>query len=255
MPRVSVLITTYNRPQMLEKAIDSVLNQSFQDFEILLLDDNSSMPQQLAILDKYKNHPKIIFYKSDVKNEDRTKTVRYADMINIGFTMLHGEFVTYLCDDDYFFPNRLEVMVNYLDEHPEVSVVYGRQRMIRMFDDREIASSTRDAEKVLQFPNTLVDHSSVMHRASCIKVVGNWPNDKHLWGAADGAYWEKLAKAGFYFYPIQKVLDVHIYHEGSWTGAGRWQSLKYGGAPEGAVVLNEEGTLATFSVEEQEAAT
>jgi spore maturation protein CgeD len=234
---------------MLEKAIQSVLNQTYQDFEILLMDDNSKMPQQLAILDKYKNHPKVIFYQSDVKDEDRVKTVRYADLVNIAFTMLHGEFVTYLCDDDYFFDYRLKTMVDYLDEHPDVSVVYGRQRMIRIFDDREIASSTRDAEHVLDNPNTLVDHSSVMHRASCIKVCGNWPNDKGLWGAADGAYWEKLAKAGFLFYPIKKVLDVHIYHEGSWTGAGRWQSLKYGGAEPGSVVLDS-GATAQFVVEE-----
>ena len=58
MPLVSVIIPNYNHEKFLQQRIDSVLNQTFQDFEVILLDD-SSIDESLEILNKYENHPKV----------------------------------------------------------------------------------------------------------------------------------------------------------------------------------------------------
>ena len=128
MVRVSVLLTTYNRPDFLRKAIDSVLTQTFQDFELLVLDDNSDNKQQQQILLEYWNKPKVIIYKSNVQPEKRQATVRYATLINEGFKISKGEFIAYLCDDDFWFPQKLEKMVAFLDSNPDKHCVYGQQK-------------------------------------------------------------------------------------------------------------------------------
>ena len=109
-PLVSVLLTSYNRPKMVQEAIESVLNQTYQNFELIILDDNSSEETQ-KVLSRYLNGSKVKFYKSDVKDEDRWKEARYAVLFNVGLKMAKGELITYLCDDDYFLPQRLERMV------------------------------------------------------------------------------------------------------------------------------------------------
>ena len=80
MPKVSILLTTYNRPKMLKKALDSIFSQTCQDYEIILLDDNSNNSEQLELLKWCKNceyKDKIISIVSDVKFDDRIKKTRY----------------------------------------------------------------------------------------------------------------------------------------------------------------------------------
>lgn len=227
MPKVSVIITTYNRPQMLDQAIKSVLEQEYTDWECLIMDDNSDSPEQLEVLTKYWNAPGVIIYKSNVKKEDRKATARYATLINKALDMAQGEYITYLCDDDYYYPDRLSKMVKFFEEHPEASVVYGHQRVVKIENGIETATSTRapDPKYAFENANCLVDHSSVMHRKSASDAVGKWDDSQDWWGGADGQYWEKLGKAGFNFHEIPVVLDAHIIHDGSWTREAKWKYL------------------------------
>lgn len=223
--KVSVLLTTYNRPEMLKKAVESVLNQSFTDYELIILDDNSDNILQRAYLAACTDLENIRVIRSTVSPEDRKKTTRYATMVNIGLKEAQGEYIAYLCDDDYFEPTKLELMVKYLDEHPEVSVVYGKQRIVQLVNGQEVpyAGIFREATEVKTNASCQVDHSSVMMRRNLVEKVGYWDDDPGWWGSADGVYWDKLNQAGFYFYPIDVVTDTHVYHDGSWTKDGRWE--------------------------------
>ena len=127
MPRISVILTTYNRPKRLKQAIESVLNQTFQDFEILLMDDKSDNLEQLQLLEKYKSREKLRLFISDIRDEDRSKTVRYSALINIAFQHAKGEFIAYLCDDDRFTSDRLQRFVDKFDAEPDVHFIGGDQ--------------------------------------------------------------------------------------------------------------------------------
>lgn len=207
MPRVSVLLTSYNKPQYLDQAVQSVLSQTWRDFELLILDDNS----EGVDLDRYRSHPLCRVWVSDVRPEERFERVRYAVLANVGLQMARGEYITYLCDDDYYLPQRLARMVERLDQGCEV--VYGSQRLIH--DDREIG--VRAATEVLSDAFCRVDHSSVMHGRRVALEVGGWDEDKAHWRWADGIFWRKLNAAGHDFHPIPEVLDVHRYHDQSIT--------------------------------------
>jgi len=182
---VSVLLTSYNRPKMVKEAIESVLNQTYRNFELIILDDNSDR-ETLDVIYQYLKSPvgkKIVFLK-----------------------LAKGKFITYLCDDDLYLANRLEKMVEFFENNPEARVCYGRQKCINLETKEE---SIRQPDIILNDPAFCVDHSSVMHYKSCIDEVGYW--DTKDIRASDAYFWRKLG-AKFPFYPILEVLDVHRYH-------------------------------------------
>jgi spore maturation protein CgeD len=205
---------------MLKKAVESVLNQTFQNFELIIIDDNSSDPEQIEYLHQiWGTYPgKVMLYTTQVREEDRLKTVRYATNVNYGLQVALGEYVTYLCDDDYYLPERLEKMVKFLDENPDKHVVFGNQRTVYIKPDgTEEEGAVREHKQPLDNADCMVDHSSVMHRRACYLKVGGWDDSPEHWGHADGLYWKKLGEAGYTFYPLGEVTDVHVYHDGSWT--------------------------------------
>lgn len=221
-PRVSVLLTTYNNPMFLE-ALESVKIQTYKEYEILVLDDNSSGPDQPSVPSgSWKN---IRYYKSNVRDEDRWKTARYAVQVNMGLKLATGEFIAYLCDDDLWMPDKLETVVNFLDSHPEATVVCGFQEKQQLGDGPEqpgirdykgTLSPVQDYFVMKTDPAFVVDHSSVVHRWPIKGGEAGWPTRADL-RCADALYWRKLYQAGNEFYVIPKVLDIHRYHNQSWS--------------------------------------
>lgn len=206
MPSVSVILTSWNKPDYLQEAISSVLAQTYRDFELLILDDNSDNTER--VLSRYRGHPKCRVWVSDVAPAERPLRVRYAVLANVGLKMARGHYVTYLCDDDLYLPHRLERMVERLDRG-DCLVVYGSQRLVQ--DGREIG--VRPANEVLSDAYCRVDHSSVMHVKSAAERVGGWDESPEHWRIADAVFWRRLNQAGHAFHPIPEVLDVHRFND------------------------------------------
>lgn len=220
MPRASIILTTYNRPERLERAIESVLSQTFKDFELLLMDDNSDDPKQIEVLNKYKDYDRINLHISDVEDEDRSKSVRYSVLINEAFKVAKGEFIAYICDDDRFEPDRIERFIHKFDLEPDVHFIGGDQICVieRNGLEEPMPNHVRTQTTVNSNPNCQVDHTSVMHRSSVLEKVPQWKEDPTYWGSADGEFFEELGKAGFPMHPLLgHPTDTHVYHDGSWT--------------------------------------
>lgn len=205
-PRVSVLLTSYNRPAMLAEAIQSVLDQTFTDFELIVLDDNSSDPGVPQLLASLWNEPRIVVVKSDVTAQDRPRRTRYATMINMGLAVARGEYVTYLCDDDLYYPTRLEVMLAVAEQGHDV--VYGTQNLIH--DGR--VTGQRVAARPLTSARCIVDHSSVLHTREAAIKAGGWDDSPEHWAQGDAAFWDRLTAAGYEFWPVGEVTDAHRFH-------------------------------------------
>lgn len=221
MPRVSVLLTTYNNP-MVWNALYSVESQTFKDYELIYLDDNSPADYLIDELIWSNPWPRMRYYKSNVRDEDRWKTARYAVQVNMGLKLATGEFIAYLCDDDLWLPNKLGTVVNFFDEHPKANVVCGFQEKQQLGDGPEQAG-IRDYGITRKGPGSLgrdpafvVDHSSVVHRWPLKGGEDGWPTRADL-RCADALYWRQLYQAGNEFYVIPKVLDIHRYHNQSWS--------------------------------------
>ena len=113
MPVVSVLMPTYNAEKYLKEAIDSILNQTFTDFEFLIIDDNSK-DKTKKIIGKY-NDKRIKLIKGPQKG--------LAAALNCGIKKAQGKYIARMDADDISLPARLEKQVNYLEAHPEITVL------------------------------------------------------------------------------------------------------------------------------------
>lgn len=114
-PKITVYITSYNYEKYIEKAIQSVLHQTLQDFELLIFDDGST-DNSREIIKKYENHPKIkVIYQ---ENQGMPKTCNKA------LGMAQGDYIIRLDADDYFDENILLVLSHILDTKPDVGLVY-----------------------------------------------------------------------------------------------------------------------------------
>ncbi len=113
-PIVSVILPTYNRAQFLWDAIYSVLNQTFSGFEIIVVDDGSTDNTE-QIIKKFLD-PRIIYIKQINQGRSHAR--------NTAIKVSRGKYITFLDSDDLYLPNKLEIQVNYLNNHKKVDMVY-----------------------------------------------------------------------------------------------------------------------------------
>lgn len=214
MPKVTVVLTSYNKPGMVGQAIESVLRQTLQDFELIICDDNSCEATK-EIIRSYLPDPRLVYFQSDVKEEERWEKCRYAFLINQALKMVKGEYISYLCDDDIYYPKRLEMMSKELDEDPQKMIVYGKQKVVRLSGRLfGVTTGIRDTVGITREAGGKVDHNSIMHRKECSDKVGGWDDRKECWDNADEHFFKRLNKY-WPFYPIDEVLDEHRLHKRS----------------------------------------
>lgn len=118
---VSVIIITFKRAQFITRAINSVLNQTYQDFELIIVDDNNPntiyRKQLEDIMKQYKDNDKIKYIQHECnKNGSAAR--------NTGIKEARGEYIAFLDDDDYYMPDRLEILVNSLSKNKEYNAAY-----------------------------------------------------------------------------------------------------------------------------------
>jgi GT2 family glycosyltransferase len=117
---VSVFIPSYNYARYLGAAIDSIIAQTYQDWELVIVDDASS-DDSPAIIERYRRR-----YPDRIRSVLLDKNVGQSEASNIGFRMLDGEFIAPLAADDVARPERLAEGVAYLRRQPNVAAVFSR---------------------------------------------------------------------------------------------------------------------------------
>lgn len=113
IPRVTVIIPTFNRAEYVNTAVDSVLRQSMQEFEIIIVDDGST-DDTAERLRKYGSKISYI----------RTNNQGFALARNTGLQAARGKYIAYLDSDDEYLEHKLEIQAGLLDEYPEIGLVY-----------------------------------------------------------------------------------------------------------------------------------
>jgi len=151
-PLVSILMPVYNTAPYLREAMDSMLSQTFSDFELIVLNDCSPDNAE-EILDTYDD-PRIVRYKGE-------KNVGLSNVLNTGIDMSHGKYIARMDSDDISLPNRFQVQVDYLERHPEIDLVSAAMQLFGGRD--EVWIREQDPEKVKI--NALF-HSPVLHASS-----------------------------------------------------------------------------------------
>ncbi len=115
MPKVSVLMPAYNAAQWIADAIESILRQTFSDFEFIIINDGSTDDTAQVVREYAARAPRIKFI-------DNQKNQGVAHIRNQLMDTATGEYVAFQDADDISHPNRLETQVRFMDAHPEISV-------------------------------------------------------------------------------------------------------------------------------------
>ena len=153
MPKVSVLMPAYNvKEEYLRKAVESILNQTFKDFEFIILDDCSD--RDIAPIIQSYNDNRIRFYRNE-------KNLGIAASRNKLMDLANGEYAAVMDSDDISLPERLEKQVAYMDSHPEVSIL---SAAYEIFPKREIVMHPENVTYLDLLQCSRVTHSAVMLR-------------------------------------------------------------------------------------------
>lgn len=120
-PFVSVIMPSYNHEKFITDAIESVLSQTYENYELIIIDDGSKDGSWNKIC-LYSDHPKIKFFRRE--NKGLVETLKELRML------ARGKYLTILASDDIFHENKLEVMVDLLENNPEAAICIGKTVVI-----------------------------------------------------------------------------------------------------------------------------
>ena len=209
MPKVSVLTSCYNsNAEYLKAHIESILNQTYQDFEYILLNDSPENKEIETIIKSY-NDKRIIY----VENE---KNLGIAESRNRLFKLSKGEYIANCDHDDVSFSYRLEKEVDYLDKNPDTGVVSGN--FIINFNNKSISHYPQTDYDIKT--NLVVRGCVVLHPASMIRksvlIENNIKWEKEYEPADDYRLWSRLIDKTE-FYNLPEPLVVYRVHENNTT--------------------------------------
>ena len=190
MPKVSVLIPLYKANNFIAETLDSVLNQKFTDFEIIVVDDCGN-DGSLEIVESYRQKDRRI----KVLNNDANHGIAYTR--NRGLDECAGEYIALLDDDDLMIGERLDKQVRFLDEHTDIGAVGGNAQWID--SEGKILRGTIDVEKnpleikmFLLFRNIL-NNSEMTFRKSVVDE-NEIRYSENCYGMEDFKFWIDFSK-------------------------------------------------------------
>ena len=225
MTLISVVMPVYNGEKYLREAIDSILTQSFNDFEFIIINDGSTDNSKL-IIDSFDDE-RIIYVEQ--KNKGLAKA------LNLGISYSKGEFIARMDADDISMPYRLMNQYLFFQSHPHISVVSGSFSYIDnngSYLGRSFAITNPFlVKKKLLNSGCIICHPSVMMRrkdfysvSGYSEIMGNRFTDYHLW--------VKFIKNGFKIQNMSEILikyriiDTAISSKFTLSNAGRKILLK-----------------------------
>ncbi|MGQ0557343.1 MAG: glycosyltransferase [Nitrospiraceae bacterium] len=198
-PLVSVIMPTHNRPQQLQRAVASVLAQTYQDFEIIVINDaGCDVESALAGLN----------------DAGRITSVRHAvnrglaAARNTGLKLARGKYVAYLDDDDRYLPDHLETLVGFLETHNERAAYTDAWRVHEQRQEDQYIETNRDVPYSYDFNATRLLISNyfpvltVMHERACLEAVGLF--DEALTSHEDWDLWIRISRR----YPFKHLKKV-----------------------------------------------
>ena len=224
MPRVSVVVPNYNHARFLRKRIDSILGQTFQDFELILLDDRSTDDSQ-AILKEYAADPRARLELNETNSGSPFK------QWNKGVRLTQGEYIWIAESDDYADARFLERTVPVLEEYPAVQFVFCRSRCVG--DDGQLqgygmttypedkqnrwsadfrADGREECRRYMARATYVQNASAVLFRKSAYERAGG--ADESLRICGDWKLWSSLMLAGEVAY-VAETLNYFRMHEAS----------------------------------------
>ena len=211
-------MAVFNGEQYLTEALDSVFCQTFTDWKLLVIDDGSTdrTPDILAAYAKFENRIRI------VKQANQGQTAA----LNKGLLLSKGVYLARLDADDTMHPNRLEMQIRFMDEHPEVVLVGTAVNYIdesgTVFNTKYVPCEHEAIQKAARRLNPFF-HSSVMFRRAVVSEIGGY-NPKYG-PAQDYELWIRLLSIGSVANLSQPMVNIR-YHDMQMSSSIRKRQIR-----------------------------
>ncbi|TBO45163.1 glycosyltransferase family 2 protein [Pedobacter kyonggii] len=167
-PKITAFIAAYNASDYIEESVSSILNQTFKDFELIIIDDGSTDDTALAV--KKFNDNRIRFLQNDVNKGLPFTRNRLLELAN-------GEYIAILDSDDIAYPDRFQLQLNFFSSHPEVALCGGHGTIINengIEADKKIIVPTDDSINMrMLFANSFIN-SSTMFKTEIFKALNGY---------------------------------------------------------------------------------
>lgn len=218
MPKISVIIPNYNHAQYLRQRLDSVFNQEFQDFEVIILDDNSK-DNSKEIIEEYRHNPKVSHV---IYNE--TNSGSPFKQWNKGFELAQGEYIWIAESDDWADSLFLKDLINFIGNNKSVSIAFSGST--KVFSNKQVPALIHSestmfdgklfVKKFMLFENSICNASAVIFRKDCLKSISIDYQD--FKGSGDYLFWIYLCQQGSVAY-VNKPLNYFRQHESNTTSS------------------------------------
>lgn len=198
--RISVIMGIYNCESTLGEAVDSLLNQTYTNWKLIMCDDGS-IDDTYSVAEAYKKlYPDKIILIRNIENKGLNYTLNrcleYAD----------GEYIARMDGDDISFPNRFEEEILFLDSHPEYVVVSCPMIYFDQDGDFMVGRTIAKPQKSDFIKGTPFCHAPCMMRADVIKKVNGYSVSDRLLRVEDYHLWYKIYMAGYQGYNLASPL-------------------------------------------------
>jgi len=205
-PVISVIIATYNRAHLIARAIESVLFQSFSDFELIVIDDGST-DGTAEVVSRYKD-PRIIYCRLEHGERSRAR--------NGGIELSKGKYIAFLDSDDWYLPNKLADQVASLETNPDNGIALGGWLIVD--DSGRRIQEVRPWEEFSPQPSSrewLIGNTAtpitIMIKREWLERVGGF--NESLSGPEDTELWIRLGLAGCRVVWTTSIVAVELVHQ------------------------------------------
>lgn len=213
--KVSIILPVYNGAKCVSNSIDSVLAQTYENFELVVVNDCST-DNTLEILNEYAKKDSRVKVFTNEENKKLPRT------LNAGFARATGEYLTWTSDDNMYRPEAIEQMVQFLDSNPEYGLVYA-DMTIRNELREEFSEEVRVAAPVKDLRLRSICGACFMYRKEIADKVGEYNADLFL--AEDYDYWIRISEVSL-IAPLHKNLYIYRLQPESLTGSLKWERIK-----------------------------
>lgn len=198
-PLITVIIPNYNHAKYLDERIQSVLNQTYQNFELIILDDKST-DNSLEVINKYRDNPHV---SQIVVNEENSGST--FKQWHKGFELAKGELIWIAESDDKCEKEFLETLLRFFEQEPQCVLAYTRSILFRDSDgellnqhvnkDAELMPGTFFIAEKMACGNSIQNASSALFKKSVALNIDNQYTEYK--GAGDRLFWIEIAEQGY----------------------------------------------------------
>lgn len=220
MSKVSVFLPSFNKPEYVIDAIDSVLSQTHQDLELWILENsNDGVTRDVIKESPWMADTRVRYVEIDFTDGQRNTAYVTSVLCNEYFDRANGKYIFYISDDDVIDPRCFELMVR-----EDKDVVFHTQKVVKGSGSEWGLVSVRAADREIGFgtgivPDCYIDGGQILFKKECLKHIERPYFETDMFHAhhMDGLFMNKLAEK-YVFYPVNYELSTHRITEKSlWT--------------------------------------